>query len=953
MARFQETEEAVKTLTPLLASLTNQVNSFAKSLLSVNEASKKTATSQNELKEKSAALSNVDEELIKLDKQMVATEAKLTNEYKQVQKALIAKQEAQKKATAALKEEVTGAKAAAAARKKLNKDHAEAIRINKRLTSEQKRFNQAQEKAIFLNKKFDDDLDKKKKKKKFGDFLKSGVKSLLAYGAAMIGVQTIIRGLANSIKTMISFEKAMSEVKAIAIDTTESIEEQDKQFKALNKSALALGSSTSKTASEVSALQKEFAKLGFSTTEILAATEATISLSIAAGSDLAQSAKVAASTIRGFGLSATETQRVVDVMAKSFSSSALDLAKFETAMAVVAPVAKASGKSIEFATAQLAVLSDAGLDASTAGTSLRNMFLELNKRGLTWEEGLEKIQNSTNKNVTALELFGKRGATAGLILADNTEKSSELEESLLGAEGAAKSMADTMENNLAGDIDKAKSAWEGFVLSLNEGSGAISKSLRFVTKGITGTLQGLKAVDVLMRGAQSWSEEDVARVADLWLAQAEDMDEFHQRMFKIVEKGSKEQIQELIKVSENFTLRDQLVLSELVKRRIAANQLVKQADQDAADAAIETAQDAAGTRSKISAEEAAKNAAEVQKNITRLEKELQEKLALEDKYRKENESEADALLAAEMALNQSELDMMGEQLQKEADLQLEADERYLELLKEKHAEEERLEKEKEDAILTIKEAAYDAAEQIVSDQLTARIDENLAKFQAENDAQQDILKDKLDKELISEEEYEKQSSALKLKSRQEEAKAEKKKALFDIAISTAVALVKQLAATPLPLGAPFLAAAAALGAIQLGVAAAKPVPKFADGEINIAGKRHSQGGIQAEIEQGESVINRTGTFNAPNLLTAINNGMLSDRDILLPASSAMFSGADTKELLKGFESSVINLDPLIAEQRATRKAMQNQGGTKIDQKGLQRFSEHNGTRKKHLDTFFR
>ena len=204
--------------------------------------------------------------------------------------------------------------------------------------------------------------------KKSGGLFRSMTKSILAAGAAYFSLQAAITIVKKIVKTNAEFASGMSAVKAITGATVT-------EFKALQSNALLLGATTAKSAIEISKLQKEFAKLGFSTKEILNATEATINLSIAAGSDLANSAVVAASTIRGFALDAKESTKVVDIMAKSFTSSALDLEKFKTSMSIAAPIAKNFGKDLEFTTAQLAVLADTGLDASTSGTSLRNMFL--------------------------------------------------------------------------------------------------------------------------------------------------------------------------------------------------------------------------------------------------------------------------------------------------------------------------------------------------------------------------------------------------------------------------------------------------------------------------------------------------------------------------------------------------------------------------------------------------
>lgn len=280
---------------------------------------------------------------------------------------------------------------------------------------------------------------------------------------------------ALAISTFANFEQEMAKVKAISGAT-------DAQFKALTDSAKKLGETTNFTASEVAGLQLSFSKLGFNPDEILKVTAATLDLALATGEDLANSATVAASTLRGFGLSVEETGRVTDVMAKSFSSSALDLQKFQVAMAVLAPVAKTAGVEIEQATGLLSTLVNAGVDASTAGTGLRNVFLDLADKGISMTDALDKIQNSTNKNKTAMELFGKRGATVANILADNVDAAKNFTTAYDNAGGSAKRMADIMNNTLSGSFAKLKSAFEGVLIGVGEQLGpVINKAATYIT----------------------------------------------------------------------------------------------------------------------------------------------------------------------------------------------------------------------------------------------------------------------------------------------------------------------------------------------------------------------------------------------------------------------------------------------------------------------------------------
>lgn len=277
-----------------------------------------------------------------------------------------------------------------------------------------------------------------------------------------------------------------------------------KEMKALTAQAKELGSTTRFTAGEVSNLMTELSKLGFSQKQINDMAAATLSLAEATGVELATAAEVAGSTLNAFGLEAKDTQRVVDTMAKAFSTSSLDMEKFKVAMASVAPIAKTMGFSIEETTAMLGVLTDSGLDASTAGTSLRNMMLEAEKQGLSWQEALDKVSKSQNKASTALELFGKRGTAAGVILADNqkaiesqTKVLDENTKASLRGESAAAIMADTQRNTLAGALDLLKSAWEGLVLSMDEAGGVgetIRKGIVFLSKNLGTILKVLGKV---------------------------------------------------------------------------------------------------------------------------------------------------------------------------------------------------------------------------------------------------------------------------------------------------------------------------------------------------------------------------------------------------------------------------------------------------------------------------
>ena len=295
------------------------------------------------------------------------------------------------------------------------------------------------------------------------------------------GIAGLVRALGNAITIAKDFEQGNANLAAVLGKTKDEIG-------TLTNDAKRLGAATAFSATQVSGLQTEFAKLGFNEQEILNATEATLSLAAATGSDLGEAAAIAGSTLGGFGLGAEETQRVVDVMAKSFSTSALDIEKFKESMKNAAPAAKAVGISVEETTALLGTLANAGISGSKAGNNLKTSFINLNKAGLTLEEGLEKVAKSEDKLGTAAKLVGKNAAASFLVLSEGVDVTKELTEGLNNAGGAAEKMAKEQLDTLQGSLTILNSAWEGFVLGLLSGDSAFSKMSRSIVEGTTALL---------------------------------------------------------------------------------------------------------------------------------------------------------------------------------------------------------------------------------------------------------------------------------------------------------------------------------------------------------------------------------------------------------------------------------------------------------------------------------
>lgn len=266
---------------------------------------------------------------------------------------------------------------------------------------------------------------------------------------------------AVSFQVFKGFEQEMSKVQAVSGATAE-------EFKALSENAKALGASTMFSAREVASLQTEFAKLGFTANEITKVTESTLALAQASGADLPRAAEVAGSTLRAFGLDASETGRVTDVMAASFSTSALDMETFAESMKFVAPVAKSAGMSIEETSAMLAVLANAGIKGSQAGTALRRIISEIGASGKPTAEALRDLANQGLDLADAKDEVGRSAQSALLVLAGGVDQIAPTTKAFEESGGAAKAMADIMGNTAFGASKRLESAMEGLAISVGE-----------------------------------------------------------------------------------------------------------------------------------------------------------------------------------------------------------------------------------------------------------------------------------------------------------------------------------------------------------------------------------------------------------------------------------------------------------------------------------------------------
>lgn len=306
------------------------------------------------------------------------------------------------------------------------------------------------------------------------------IKGFIGAQAILSGIQKMISLFKTGVQSAIDFEAANSQLAAILGTTTNATKE-------LTADARRLGETTKFTASQATALQVELAKLGFSRNEILESTEYVLKFAQATGSELPEAAALAGAALRMFNADTSETERYVSAMAVATTKSALSFSYLQTAMPIVGPVAKAFNFQIEDTLALLGKLADAGFDASMSATATRNILLNLadgsgklaqalGKPVKTLPElvdGLKKLKEQGIDLNSTLELTDKRSVAAFNAFLTAADKIVPLREQITGVDKELGDMANTMGNNVQGALYNLSSAWEGFMITLNGSNGIL------------------------------------------------------------------------------------------------------------------------------------------------------------------------------------------------------------------------------------------------------------------------------------------------------------------------------------------------------------------------------------------------------------------------------------------------------------------------------------------------
>ncbi len=330
----------------------------------------------------------------------------------------------------------------------------------------------------------------------FGDVLKANLVS----EAVISGTKRLVEGIKQiadaSIETGSSFEASMSQVAATMGMTAEEINAGSTDYEKLSNAAKACGQTTKYSASESAEALNYLALAGYDVNKSVETLPKVLDLAAAGGIDLAYASDLVTDSMAALGMETKDLDMYIDEMAKTSQKSNTSVAQLGEATLVCAGTVTVTKQSLETMNAELGILANNGIKGAEGGTHLRNVLLSLaaptDVASVALDDLGVKVSDSsgnmrdlndimldlnasmsgmatTEKTQMISRIFNKTDiAAVNALLKGTGNEFDTLIKELEGCSGAAKAMAETMNNNLKGKVTILQSALEGLGISAYE-----------------------------------------------------------------------------------------------------------------------------------------------------------------------------------------------------------------------------------------------------------------------------------------------------------------------------------------------------------------------------------------------------------------------------------------------------------------------------------------------------
>ena len=324
---------------------------------------------------------------------------------------------------------------------------------------------------------------KGEKLKTVGDNISNVGTKLLPVTAGVVGLGTA------AVKTAADFDSAMSKVAAVSGAT-------GKDLDALRDKAREMGSKIKFSASEAAEAMNYMAMAGWKTEDMLSGIEGVMNLAAASGEDLATTSDIVTDALTAFGLSAKDSGHFADILAAASSNANTNVSMMGETFKYCAPIAGALGFSAEDTAEAIGLMANAGIKGSQAGTALRTIMNNLSGDVKICGSSIGEVTVATTnadgsmrdlsdiladcrtafaglteseKAQAAESLVGKNAMSGFLALMNAGEGDiNKLSSAIDNCDGCAAGMAETMNDNLAGQLTILKSQLQELAISFGE-----------------------------------------------------------------------------------------------------------------------------------------------------------------------------------------------------------------------------------------------------------------------------------------------------------------------------------------------------------------------------------------------------------------------------------------------------------------------------------------------------
>lgn len=276
-----------------------------------------------------------------------------------------------------------------------------------------------------------------------------------------------------AVKTTADFDAEMSKVAAISGATGES-------FTKLREKAREMGAKTKFSATKAAQAFEYMAMAGWKDADMLEGIEGIMALAAASGEDQATTSDIVTDALTAFGLKASDSGHFADILAAASSNANTNVSMLGESFKMCAPVCGSLGITTEDTSIALGLMANAGIKGSQAGSSLRTGLVNLSKPTKQMTQYMKKygvalVTNNdgsvnlrqtminlrekmsglseTERSAALAAIFGKNSMAAwAAIISASDEDFEKLTSTIDDCDGAAEGMAETMQDNLAGQI---------------------------------------------------------------------------------------------------------------------------------------------------------------------------------------------------------------------------------------------------------------------------------------------------------------------------------------------------------------------------------------------------------------------------------------------------------------------------------------------------------------------